>query len=241
MFKRTLFIIATLLTFTLAQVNTTQASSSGCQFLNGFSLTLNSGFTYTENISFEAGEIITVEITVLAGNFQEFSVNLDNSTLLLTTAEPGTYVINVPYSYSGDISLTGVFDAVHINTTCTTPDPNANPNDPPPTLNIGLGSHTAALFINDDADGNPRLDIYDVDANSNGSYLMDVTQDDIAPYIGNPPATNTLIESAGFAALYVLTTGEFQLNIGPDDEGKTYVIIFDDIPPSTIYGYVIEP
>lgn len=34
---------------------------------------------------------------------------------------------------------------------------------------------------------------------------------------------------------YKLSTGEYQLNIGPDIEGKVQVVIFDGVPPTTVY------
>lgn len=51
------------------------------------------------------------------------------------------------------------------------------------------------------------------------------------------PARNTLIKKSkdGTIAFYRLTTGEFQINVGPDFEGKTYVFIFTQIAANTGY------
>jgi hypothetical protein len=50
-----------------------------------------------------------------------------------------------------------------------------------------------------------------------------------------------LIHSEGLFNVYVLPTGEIQVNYGPTAEGKTYVVIMDDIYGGGAYGYVIEP
>lgn len=54
---------------------------------------------------------------------------------------------------------------------------------------------------------------------------------------------NTLIATGeqptywGEVHLYQLTTGELQVNVGPDSEGKVRVTIYDGIPPTRVYGY----
>ena len=78
-----------------------------------------------------------------------------------------------------------------------------------------------------------------------GLYLYDgelyipnfVTVDDIAEYVDNAPAENTLIASAGGVSVYVLTTGEISFIIGPDAEGKQYALIMSDLSGSDAYGY----
>lgn len=49
------------------------------------------------------------------------------------------------------------------------------------------------------------------------------------------PAEATLIESANGVSLYRLTSGEFQINIGPDAEGKVEVHIFSRMPTRLAY------
>ncbi len=48
------------------------------------------------------------------------------------------------------------------------------------------------------------------------------------------PATNTLLGSSGDVAVYRLTGGDYQINVGPDASGRVLVFIFDGLPPSTI-------
>ncbi len=46
------------------------------------------------------------------------------------------------------------------------------------------------------------------------------------------PAQNTLIDENRGIALYRLTSGEFQVNAGPDAQGKMYTLIFSGCPAS---------
>jgi hypothetical protein len=51
---------------------------------------------------------------------------------------------------------------------------------------------------------------------------------------GDTPEQNTLIKEYYEFALYRLTTGEFQLNVGPDAENKVFVVIWTGCPPQEV-------
>lgn len=102
---------------------------------------------------------------------------------------------------------------------------------------IDTTSQDTAIYNSLDDDGNPSLDVYGINDEGEGYYQFTVTQDDLAPFIDNPPEENTEIDSVDGVVLSVLDTGEFQLNIGPDDEGKVRVVIFDGLPPTNVYTY----
>ncbi len=98
------------------------------------------------------------------------------------------------------------------------------------------------LFKSVDANGQAQMDLYNVQTGTNTStYMFSITQEDIAPYIENLPAKNTLLASGHGVSVYVLTTGEIQINAGPDKEGKIHVKIFNGIPWTQVYGYTIDP
>ncbi|MFW5692212.1 MAG: hypothetical protein ACOCX3_02550 [Chloroflexota bacterium] len=111
-----------------------------------------------------------------------------------------------------------------------TPSPAAPP--PPADITFSVGGDDIAVFIGQDSDGNPALNVYGIDDNGSGTFLFQITRD----MIDSDPSTEP-IESEGKVEFYVLPTGEWQLNIGPDDEGKVQVIIFNGLPPTNIYGY----
>jgi hypothetical protein len=49
------------------------------------------------------------------------------------------------------------------------------------------------------------------------------------------PDVNTVVAEIWPTTLEVLTTGEFQIKIAPDAEGKTCAVILDAIPPTFVY------
>lgn len=99
-----------------------------------------------------------------------------------------------------------------------------------------------SLFVSQDASGRPMLQVYEtLNNDTNGDFAMTITQDDLAPFVGALPAENTMLKSQGHVRIFVLTTGEISILVGPDSEGKVHVKIFDGIPWSNVYGYTIDP
>jgi hypothetical protein len=82
-----------------------------------------------------------------------------------------------------------------------------------------------ALYAN--ADGIEVLD-------AQGQLLLNSTLREIRRVAANP-AEAALIETANGVSLYRLTSGEFQVNIGPDAEGKVEVHIFNRLPTRLAY------
>jgi hypothetical protein len=63
------------------------------------------------------------------------------------------------------------------------------------------------------------------------------------PYAELPPVPtdgNVLIAEYANIAFYRLTTGEYQINAGPDFEGKEYVLVWDGCPSSYIQAYILQ-
>ena len=93
--------------------------------------------------------------------------------------------------------------------------------------------------VQSDAD-NIKMDVYGLkNGGSVSSYLFSISQADLAAYAQHP-AKDTLLASMGDVSVYVLTTGEIQVNAGPDSEGKMHVKILDGIPWTTVYGYTVD-
>lgn len=82
-----------------------------------------------------------------------------------------------------------------------------------------------ALYVN--ANGIEVLD-------AQGQLLLDTTLREIQR-IATKPAEATLIEAANGVSLYRQSSGEFQVNIGPDAEGKVEVHIFNRLPTRLAY------
>ncbi len=80
------------------------------------------------------------------------------------------------------------------------------------------------------------LSIWRIDNNGKGYEAIYVTADELAS-LPDFPMENFLIDFTldRYIQLYKLTSGEYQINIGPDIEGKVMEYIFIGIPPTKIY------
>ncbi|MBZ0319263.1 MAG: hypothetical protein K8L91_22805 [Anaerolineae bacterium] len=88
--------------------------------------------------------------------------------------------------------------------------------------------------------GNLYIDIWQLDGHNVGYPALYISSDELLA-LPDFPRENTLIVRDGFIRVYKLTTGEYQVNIGPLPDGKVHVIIFDGIPPTHTYGYTWSP
>ncbi len=129
------------------------------------------------------------------------------------------------------VSLTtdGIWGPIAYKITIS-PGEGGSPVPPDHRANWMMGDDIAAVFPETDAEGNPELHIYAIGDEGEGAYQFRITLADLQPFIDNPPAENTLIKSTDKAALYALASGEFQISLGPDDEGKFYDLIFTSLP-----------
>lgn len=79
------------------------------------------------------------------------------------------------------------------------------------------------------------IEVWDIQADSTGLYQGAYTAADIAAYADAPPSENTFIGAIGKTTAEILTTGEVQIKIAPDAEGKSCAVILDGIPASSVY------
>ncbi len=93
--------------------------------------------------------------------------------------------------------------------------------------------------VQDDA-SNLKMDVYGLkNHGTESSFLFSISQDDLAAYPKHP-ADNILLAEMDNVSVYLLTTGEIQVNAGPDSEGKMHVKILDGIPWTKVYGYTVD-
>ncbi len=110
------------------------------------------------------------------------------------------------------------------------------------SVNFNDSNVGVVIYKVEDEDGNTQMDVFDVtNGGAHSSYLFSITPELLAPFAIEHPAENTLLASSGDVSVYILTTGEIQINAGPDREGKMHVKIFDGIPWTTVYGYTVDP
>jgi hypothetical protein len=112
-------------------------------------------------------------------------------------------------------------------------------NVPPPDdrINWRSGDDSAVVYVRNDAEGNPILEIYCIDENSEGHLALLITESDVSA-IATPPESNQLVAESNDCALsfYVLTSGEYQINIGPDSEGKIVALIFESLNAENLHA-----
>lgn len=97
--------------------------------------------------------------------------------------------------------------------------------------NVGM---MGAIYTNPE-----RIVVYGIDERGKGFTAAFVFAEDIPEGI---PVRNLLLAQSpdGRYAIYRLTTGEYQVNVGPNEDGKVYVVIFEDLSGSGAYTYTFE-
>jgi hypothetical protein len=81
-------------------------------------------------------------------------------------------------------------------------------------------------------DGEGAVSVYQINDQGQGVCTMYFTKSQLDKIVPTVPDKNTFIASSGDIDLYRLTTGEYQVNAGPDFEGKVEVVVFNDLPAS---------
>jgi hypothetical protein len=111
---------------------------------------------------------------------------------------------------------------------------------PDDRINWKHGDGYAVLYPRQDDQGNPVLHIYCIVEKGNGS-LGYVLSRDLFSQATAKPSKNTQVGETDACRVpikfYVLTTGEYQINIGPNAEGKVDVIVFTGLPPMNVHYY----
>lgn len=112
---------------------------------------------------------------------------------------------------------------------------------PAPLYNTmgGVGARLRMIVVNDpNTPDNPVLAFYSVSEDATAKLAFFIPKSDLDKLPDKPEETITIWESAdGKYAFYKLTSGEYQINVGPDAEGKVQVVIFTGVPPTNVYGY----
>lgn len=102
-------------------------------------------------------------------------------------------------------------------------------------MNLSHGELMAVLYARLDRSGKPGVHVYGISSANTGYLLGIYSYSDFEKYLGNAPSANTKIKTIGASTLYALTSGEFQINIGPDAKGELHQIVFTGLPPTNVY------
>jgi hypothetical protein len=171
-----------------------------------------------------------------------------------TGTDTYTLTFTIPFPLSPDTDISASISALGMTTSVSVADvaafvcgegytapPTSSPNPlepdvivpPEPTDGrLDISSVHGVVYY----DGDGVFSVYTLDENSNGVLAIQFTEAE-KDALPDFPAVNMLIEQNAdkTVSLYKLTTGEYQLNLGPDFEGKVRVFIFNDFPPSHVF------
>jgi hypothetical protein len=101
-------------------------------------------------------------------------------------------------------------------------------------LNRGAGDLLNVLYRATDSSGQPGIAVYGVTDDSRG-YLIGVFENALFEhYLDAAPGKVVRLAQLGASTLYALPTGEFQINVGPDINGKTGEVVFRGLPPRIV-------
>jgi hypothetical protein len=110
-------------------------------------------------------------------------------------------------------------------------------------INVPFGYHLVSLFYGADGENRAALDVYCVNENG-GTLGGQITAADLSPFT-TPPGANTLVKTIDTCSVavtvYVLTSGEVEVNIGPIPESKVIAVVFAGLPPDHVHFMVFEP
>jgi hypothetical protein len=199
-----------------------------------FKLVVQAGTDLEANVICINGSDVDTYMTLYEGDGTYYADNDDggpidcpnayDSYLNETGLAAGTYLLYL-YSYglsepsdleSGDVQLD-----ITCTPACTITQLSSGKSKPKveERINSGAVAGPVALYCK----GN-LLDVYGIDEKGNGFLAFRIaTNTDI-------PDQNKLVKTFENIAAYHLSTGEWQINAGPNAEGKVYVFIFSGCP-----------
>lgn len=150
----------------------------------------------------------------------------DSSRIRFTAPEAGDYIFRA----DGFGSATGPY-TLHIISRAGGGDEWFEPGDD----RINRQAYaTASIYCDVD---NSRVLILGIDATGHGTEVLSVPYADLP---ATPTGSNLLIAQNANIAFYRLTSGEYQVNAGPDAEGKTYVAIWNGCPMTYQNAYILQ-
>ena len=193
--------------------------------------TIEKGSTIFLKVTNTALIPINYGIVVTVGGIPVF---VNNGTIQAGETETASTVLTQTVTASASVLVIGG-DAEYVGRVkCpSTAAGDDTPPLPPGDGRLGALGTNGAVYTDEDGIG-----VYGVDENGDGFEALFISAAELAA-LPDMPAENLLLagDADGPFAIFKLTTGEYQVNIGPDAEGKVQVVIFDGIPPTTVYGY----
>ncbi|MBI5668678.1 MAG: hypothetical protein HZC41_11785 [Chloroflexi bacterium] len=205
------------------------ARSPGCDELDGRADAMMSDYVTTN--TFYAGEIITVTITTSPDPVEVYFAGVLKGTI---STFPGSVTFTVPGTGLAEFRMV-VPSAVEFAFACRVPSAGAatvTTDQPFPTDGRICANPKAAIYVNSE-DG---IAIYRITSASRGipAVFARPAELDALPDFPTQPLTIVTQDEGIFIGLYKLKAAQtetYQVNVGPDVEGKVFTCIWDGVPP----------
>jgi hypothetical protein len=225
------------LSLTLAFAGQIQAASNGCNELNNRPASavvipattgLNSGTIPLGTLYYDAGEVITV--SAASGLSGGVALQDGSGGTLASALLPNSAVYTVPAS--GVYTFAMYFDVSNHTASDLPGEPTVSCSGTPNSDGRTFDFPNAAVYNTEDGM------LISATTNLGEGAFLSISAAELAEFDPTPDE-NFLVASSGdgFVSFYILTTGEYQINIGPDASGKVYVVIFTGLPPTDVYRH----
>jgi hypothetical protein len=247
--NKILSIVALSIALFLVQLLPIKAGFSDCPFFNNLIAAVAGGNVFRDLDTgdtiviknsatgpFVAGQLPLVLVTI---NGQAYPALEVNDTLEFRASSRGTYQF---FIQADNEDPSTVFNTPFTMECIPAEAANATNGSglilpPDERLNWRYGDAHICIAYENSA-GN--LDIY---VYSEAQYYSNVvTEEDMAAYLDNPPATNVLLWQEGNVAVYAASTSGLVMVCGPDSEGKEYRWYIPDFDKLRVgYGTYFDP
>jgi hypothetical protein len=203
-----------------------------CNSMNGTLLfnTSSARFNDPTNFGFHTGETLVLEI----GSMNASAVRLEAPQGQLAAVAYGatTIIYTIPEGGITSVSVSGIdgaFSGVLLCKTAVEAESISNNSGSAHDgrLNPAYGDLIGVVYFDGYLPGDPGLRLYEVTADGEGEFRCTVHQSDLTALDGESHNAPLPIDCGNRIQLYRLTTGELQVMLGPDAEGKSYVLIFE--------------
>lgn len=204
-------------------------SVNGSQFIN----TSSAKFSDPTNFGFHEGETLVLDI----GSMNASAVRLEAGAQLAAVAyDAMTISYTIPAGGLTELTISGVDGAftgvlwcytateatVYFSSVGSSRDARLNPD---------YGDLIGVVYLDVYQGNDLGLRLYEVSAEGQGAFRCSVHQSDLKAAATAETNQAIAIDCGDRIHLYRLATGELQVTLGPDAEGKTYTLVFD---PATL-------
>lgn len=210
--------------------------SAACAVVDAYQTVISRDWTIPLGSALQAGDRVTVRFTPVSGEPTESNLEVPVQTRVASGGLPSNLSYTVTASGPTSVRAWVNMGTAEIDWSCEHETGSEGSGSskgfarpPDDRLNFRYCDPWAAVYAEKDSAGERALHIYLIDGSGHGSFAFAITSADLNPYLEQAPVENILLKAVPGASLYALTSGDFQLTLGPDGEGKLCSLFFEDL------------